>query len=158
MRMTVITLLAILAGTTSSCVSFPERAPAITGDARACSGANVELDEATDHFGIALPSDALDVKFYSDVHPMFGEYGLELVFTVGSKSFGRFIADNGFSKPKKEEFGYVPPLFDDECPRVLNSPENPASAEKEFAGSTVNLWVIPVADGRITVAITAYDV
>ena len=77
---------------------WPNRAPAID-DPRACPGSNVNLGEATTHFGITIPSDATDVRFTSDVHPMFGEYSLVLGFHVTPEGLRTFLHDTGLPSP-----------------------------------------------------------
>ncbi len=78
------------------------RAPDVT-DSRACRGSNVGLGEVTAHFGLALPGDATDVRFYSDVHPMFGEYTLSLRFTTTPSGLSTFLRDTAMTPVQGEE-------------------------------------------------------
>jgi hypothetical protein len=77
---------------------WPNRAPAID-DPRTCSGSNVNLAAATTHFGITIPSDATDVRFSADLHPLFGEYSLVLGFHITPEGLGTFLRDTGLPSP-----------------------------------------------------------
>jgi hypothetical protein len=91
----------------------PERAPDIA-DLRACPHSNVELTEVTAHFAIKLPDDATGLRFYSDVHPTFGEYNLEIAFRTTPKGLRKPIADSGFATPKPVDRSQVLPMVS-EC-------------------------------------------
>lgn len=72
----------------------PERAPAIS-DQRVCGHSNVELAEALDHFGLEMPAQATEVRFESDVHPLFGEYFLLLRFRTTIDGLDAFLERSG---------------------------------------------------------------
>lgn len=138
-----------------SACGFPDRAPAIAGDPRACPGANVALEDATKHFGITVPKGASGIRYYSDLNPLFGEYGLRLVFTLGSDSLKGFLVDNGFPVPKRADPTVVTAS---DCPALPERVKPPMSSELQNPdGATVALWVVGRTTGRVTVAIEALD-
>jgi hypothetical protein len=79
--------------------SFPDRAPDIS-DARACPHSNVVLDEVAAHFGLVVPPKATEVRYDSDVHPLFGEYSLTLDFTTTPSGLATFLAKSHLSEPE----------------------------------------------------------
>jgi hypothetical protein len=98
---------------------WPDRAPAID-DSRACPGSNVNLGEATAHFGVTIPSDATDVRFSADVHPMFGEYSLVLGFHVTPEGLGTFLRGTGLPSPSAS-FDPTLDIWDASCGLIPGS-------------------------------------
>lgn len=82
----------------------PFRAASIT-DSRACPGSNDELADVTNHFGLALPEDATDVQFYSNVNGLFGERALGLQFRTTRAGLEQFIGQAGFPAPNSTDPG-----------------------------------------------------
>lgn len=71
---------------------MPARAPDVEDD-RACPGSNAELNKVLDRFALPLPPNATDVRFSSDVHPLFGEYTVELRFSAPPAEVSSFVAE-----------------------------------------------------------------
>jgi hypothetical protein len=65
--------------------------PPDIADPRACRGSTVELVEATGHFGLVLPTSATEIKFASDLHPLFGEYFILLSFRTDAAGLRSFL-------------------------------------------------------------------
>ncbi|MBI1758342.1 MAG: hypothetical protein HYR62_03825 [Actinobacteria bacterium] len=90
-RLVVAALAAVgLLGAVHGCGEPLARAPKIS-DSRACGGSNVPLSEALDHFGFVLPEDARDLRFASDVHPLFGTYDLDMTFLTSPAGQQQFM-------------------------------------------------------------------
>lgn len=85
----------------TSCGIFPflgdYRQPDIE-DPRACPGSNVELAEIADHFHIAIPRDARNVRFASDLLPLDGTFWWNAYFETGEEEFRRLIASSGMPR------------------------------------------------------------
>ncbi|GAA4518944.1 hypothetical protein GCM10023191_093810 [Actinoallomurus oryzae] len=85
-------------------------------DPRACPGSNVSLAEVAGHFGVTIPADAKDLRFSSDLHPLFGEYSLQLSFQTTASGLHAFLATAGLPRVDTADGS------DDEVPAPVEGP------------------------------------
>lgn len=83
-------------------VTWDPRRPFVK-DPRACPKSNVSLDEITGHFGFVIPEDATGVHFFSDLHPLFGEYSLDMSFQTSAGGLKTFLKSSGLPKPERPD-------------------------------------------------------
>lgn len=69
-------------------------------DPRACGRSNVPLREVARAFDFVVPRDADDVRFHSDLHPLFGEYHLRLSFRTTPHGLQEFVSRSGLPTPR----------------------------------------------------------
>lgn len=81
-------------------LTWDPRAPFVK-DPRACPRSNVSLTEVAEHFKIMIPANATEVHFFSDLHPLFGEYSLQLSFRTTVGGMEAFLSAAGLPKPKQ---------------------------------------------------------
>ncbi|GAB3983411.1 hypothetical protein GCM10029978_090030 [Actinoallomurus acanthiterrae] len=84
--------------------------PEVT-DPRACPGSNVSLAEAAAHFGFTIPADATEVHFSSDLHPIFGEYSLQVSFQTTSAGLRAFLTTADLAEPAADRSSGDRPSF-----------------------------------------------
>lgn len=128
------------------------RGPSVE-DPRACARSNVELDEVTGHFEIQLPPNAANLRYASDLHPLFGEYALEMTFSMSRGDLERFLDGSGFpSLRRQRDF-----LGFDACPQA-EYVSMPMGGQREMpTGSTVEVVVLDHTQARVEVAVVGYD-
>lgn len=127
------------------------RGPSVD-DPRACAHSNVELDEVTEHFAIQLPSSAANVRYASDLHPLFGEYTLEMTFSMSPGDLEHFLDESGFPPLRRQRdfFGF------NACPRAQYM-NRPMGAQHEVQTGVVELVVLDQTLERVEVAVAGYD-
>lgn len=129
--------MALVVGALGACTATPGRAPDVEDD-RACPHSNAELTRVLDHFALQLPSSATDVRFSSDVHPLFGELFVELRFSMPRGEVTSFLAAAERSREEsRDAAAFSPP---DAClglgsfaPTSVIADYGPASSLREFA-------------------------
>lgn len=118
-------------------------------DTRACDGTNVELHEVAENFGLRMPDDVADVRYYADRQPLSGDYSLELTFSLGEDALDRLLTDSGFPTLRRQTQSFDG--FTD-CPET-GYVARPVGATKVTASGNV-LWVVlRKAHGSVKVAV-----
>lgn len=70
-------------------------------DPRACPKANALLEDVVKHFKFSVPPTASNIKYYSDLHPMFGTYSLRLYFQLDGSKLPNFLQNGGFENSER---------------------------------------------------------
>lgn len=117
-----------------------------------CRGSNVELAEAAGHFDISIPKSAEDLRFLSNVHPLYGEYTLNARFSMPRDELSNFLHQSKFPQLSRmtDAIGGGPP-----CPKEPK-PDRRIMRSERRVGS-VQLSVLDRANDRVTVFIQALD-
>ena len=120
-------------------LTWDPRAPFVE-DPRACPQSNVSLTEVAEHFGIMIPVDATELHFFSDLHPFFGEYSLQLSFRTTRSGGQAFLAAAELPKPKRPDDPSIADMFIDPdgptCGFSLASLSNPLYSGDDISTST----------------------
>jgi hypothetical protein len=131
-------------------------------DPRACPQSNVPLSEVTGHFEITIPVDATDVHFSSDVHPLFGEYSLQLSFQTTDSGLQTFLTASGLPQPNQPDTSSTPHVDGPSCgidPASVRDPRY--SADPDLSTSSKSFHREAVVDetdkARPRVVLSASD-
>lgn len=133
---------------------FPERAPDIA-DPRACPDSNVELQDITAAFGIELPPDVTQLRFRSDVHPMFDEHTLRISFRTTPAGLRTLLAASRFAAPSTVAQQKLP--APDTCPGPQSFRRPLMTEDQTPAGSSRTLVVDTFDPAHPLVYIHAVD-
>lgn len=84
----------VVAGTWWALAHWLDGPGAVT-DERSCGRSTVAFDTAVDRYGVAPPDGATEVRYWSVVNPMFGEYTLALSFRTTPQGLRDFLHRTG---------------------------------------------------------------
>lgn len=159
-----VTLVTTIGIVVHAVLTWDPRAPFVK-DPRACPQSNVSLTEVADHFGIVVPVDATELHFFSDLHPFFGEYSLQLSFRTTRSGALAFLVADGLPKPKRPDDPSIADMsiYPDgpTCGFGLASLSNPLYSADDISTSTKSFQRQVAMDGgnaaRPRVVLSALD-